>query len=489
MKKKNVFLPLAMAFSATALSSAALAGPLEELMDDTIGEKPTIQNHMDQSEIEMGHIRLKEVINHGQLVFDARFNSLDGRGRPATTGGGAPRDPHGQPEFLRTSGPDANACAGCHNQPSSGGAGEFVANVFVLAQTLDPVTESISPEFSNERNTLGMFGSGAIEMLAREMSEELIAIRETAKAEAAETGTSVTKPLVAKGVSFGAITVTPEGLVDPTQIEGVDWDLVVKPFHQKGAVVSLRQFTNNAMNHHHGIQTTERFGENTDPDQDGVMNELSVGDVTAATIYQASLTAPRQKMPMNPVRRNAARQGEQLFNEVGCNSCHVPSLQLNTRMFSEPNPYNPAGNLQVSDVSEVFTFDMTRFTKPHSLLKRNRHGAEVRAFTDLKRHNLCDDDYNHFCNEQLTQGSLVGFASPEDFTVPAQPRPTEVFLTRKLWDVADSDPYGHRGDLTTITEAVYQHGGEAREVRDEFFGLPQEDQDKIVEFLKTLGVF
>jgi len=45
-----------------------------------------------------------------------------------------------------------------------------VANVFVLAQVLDPVTDSVSAEFSDERNTLGMNGSGAIEMLARERS-------------------------------------------------------------------------------------------------------------------------------------------------------------------------------------------------------------------------------------------------------------------------------------------------------------------------------
>ncbi len=486
MKKLRILIPSAFALTSLALPGQVAANFFE---DTKIGERPAVETHMNQDDIEAGNLHLKKIIKHGKVVFDARFNELDGRGRPATTGGGAPRDPHGQPEFSRTSGPDSNACAGCHNQPSSGGAGDFVANVFVLAQTLDPVTESISPEFSNERNTLGMFGAGAIEMLAREMTEELITIREEAKTEAAYTNMSVTKPLEAKGVSFGSITLTPEGKVDPTNIEGVDWDLIIKPFHQKGAVVSLRQFTNNAMNHHHGIQTTERFGINTDPDQDGVENELSVGDVTAATVYQATLPAPRQKLSSNLIRRKAAREGEQLFSEVGCNSCHVPEMKLASRQFSEPNPYNPNGNLKVEEVSELLTWDMTRFNKGNSLLKRHKQGAVIKAFTDLKRHNLCDGDYNHFCNEQLTQGSLVGFASADDFTVPSEPRPTEVFLTRKLWDVADSDPYGHRGDLTTITEAVYQHGGEARNARDEFFDLQQEERDKIVEFLKTLGVF
>ena len=70
----------------------------------------------------------------------------------------------------------------------------------------------------------------------------------------------------------------------------------------------------------------------------------------------------------------------------------------------------------------------------------------------------------------------------------ANPRPTSEFLTRKLWDVANSDPFGHRGDLTTLTEAIYFHGGDARVERDAFFSLSQASQDAIIEFLKTLQV-
>ena len=70
------------------------------------------------------------------------------------------------PRFTRVSAPEANSCAGCHNQPQAGGAGDFVANVFVLAQNLIPVSGTIlNPDFSQtflERNTLGMFGSGAL---------------------------------------------------------------------------------------------------------------------------------------------------------------------------------------------------------------------------------------------------------------------------------------------------------------------------------------
>jgi len=455
--------------------------------DPIIGERPTIEEHVDQAQIDSGEVKLKDLFRSGSLLFSAVFNHLDGQGRPASTGGGAPRVPN-QPAFIRTSAPDSSSCAGCHNQPRAGGAGDFVANVFVLAQTLDPVTFSVAPEFSNERNTLGMMGAGPIESLAREMSADLISIREAARARAASTGTPATLPLRSKGVSFGSVTVMPNGKVDPTGIQGVDWDLVVKPFHQKGAVVSLREFSNNAMNHHHGMQSVERFGAGTDPDLDGVSDELTVGDITAVTIYQAALGTPGRLLPSHPLRRAAAARGEKIFSTVGCAECHVPALVLNDPVFTEPNPYNPPGNLRLPDVPVSFSFDMTREGQGPRLERLPTGRAVVRAFTDLKRHDLNDGDIAHFANEQIPQGTLAGNAPASSFTVPPVPRPTSQFLTRKLWDAGNSAPYGHRGDLTTLTEAIDSHGGEGRVSRDAFLSLPPDDQAAIIEFLKTLQV-
>ena len=348
---------------------------------------------------------------------------------------------------------------------------------------------SVSPEFSNERNTLGMHGSGPIEMLAREMTTELIAIREEARLAAESRGptASVTRDLVAKGISFGKLTIRGDGMVDPSQIEGVDWDLIVKPFHQKGAVVSIREFSNNAMNHHHGMQPTERFGVGVDADNDGVVDELTAGDMTAITIFQAALGTPGRKVRRQPVVQRAVARGSKLFEEIGCSSCHLPALQLDDRFFSEPNRFNPAGNLTPEDVRQPFRFDMTKQGQQPRLERTQGGGALVRAFTDLKRHNLNDAEYDHFDNEQLPQGTLFGFASPDDFyNVPAEvDRPTGEFLTRKLWDVGNTDPYGHRGDLTTITEAIRFHGGDARDSRDAFEALSSRETDALIEFLKS----
>ena len=450
-----------------------------------IGERPALEEHINQGDIESGAIKFKKLLEIGEEVFAARWNKLDGQGRPAATGAGTPtkRDPSHDLGFIRTSGPDSTSCADCHNQPIIGGAGGFVANVFVLAQTLDPVTDSVSAEFSDERNTLGMNGSGAIEMLAREMTSDLLAIREQAKAEASSLSTAVTKRLDTKGVNFGQITARPDGSLDTSRIEGIDADLIIKPFHQKGVVNSVRVFTVNAFNHHHGMQAVERFGigqkesrgnviTTNDFDQDGIPDELTVGDITAATIFQVAMNIPGRVVSDDPLRRAAAVRGEARFAEIGCTECHKPELTLSTRFFSEPNPFNPPGNLQVQEVLQPYTFDLTRDIPKPRLERSDAGGAIVRAFTDLKRHVICDDQDPFFRNERLTQNGV----------------PVDQFITRKLWDVGNTAPYGHRGDLTTITEAILHHAGEARPQRGRFASLTKDQQAEIIEFLKQLHV-
>ena len=215
-----------------------------------------------------------------------------------------------------------------------------------------------------------------------------------------------------KGVHFGEITIRPDGSLDASEIDEVDDDLIIKPFHQKGAVISLRQFTNNAMNHHHGMQAAERFGDGVDPDGDGIADELTRGDLTSITIFQATLPVPGQDIPQDPAAREAAGGGTRLFSEIGCAVCHVSQLRLNNPTFTEPNPFNPPGNLQLSDVPQPLAIDLTKDgSSPH--LERESDGSVLApVFTDLKRHRMGDV----LNNEKLVQGGM----------------PTDEWLTRKL---------------------------------------------------------
>ena len=187
------------------LPLSTLAATLKECPPELAADAPTVPLSIEQADIDNGTLSFAEIKEHGELLFVTKFNICDGQGRPETTGGGDKRNvptmseegeeiTPAQVAKLRTSAPDSDACAGCHNEPELGGAGDFVTNVFVLAQTLDPVTLSVSPSRSNSRNTLGMHGAGPIEMLAREMTEEL-------QAQAAGLGDGI-YTLTTKGVDF-----------------------------------------------------------------------------------------------------------------------------------------------------------------------------------------------------------------------------------------------------------------------------------------------
>ncbi|SRR6266404_4383080 len=184
------------------------------------------------------------------------------------------------------------------------------------------------------------------------------------------------------------------------------------------------------------------------------------------------MNIPGRVIPDDPLRRAAAVRGEVRFAEIGCTDCHKPSLALNSRFFSEPNPFNPPGNLRVQVVQHAYTFDLTRDIPKPRLEGTETGGATVRAFTDLKRHIICDDQDPFFRNERVIQNSV----------------PVDQFITRKLWDVGNTAPYGHRGDLTTITEAILHHAGEGRPQRERFVALGKDQQADVIEFLKQLQV-
>ena len=471
-----------------------------------IGAEISIPRHLQDGE--EFTLSLRDLLAHGQKLFVAPWTVQEGGGRPLTKGTGSPLADPLNPltfprNFNRISAPDANSCAGCHNLPVAGGGGDIVANVFVLGQRFDFATfngnetlmtgsgidESGIPvtlqSIANSRATLGMFGSGYIEMLARQMTADLQAIRD---------GTPLggSNLLVTKGVSFGRISRLPDGRWNVSQVEGLvapslltngpnsPPSLIIRPFHQASNVISLRQFTNNAFNHHHGIQSAERFGTNTDPDGDGFTNELTRADVTAATIFQAVMAVPGRVIPNDPEIEAAVRLGELRFQQANCTSCHVPSLPL-TRdgwVFTEPNPYNPSGNLRIGD-APTLSVDLSRNDLPMPRLHPIGGVVNVPAFTDLKVHNICSDA-NDPNGERLDMNQAPGSAG---FFGGNQR-----FITRKLWGTANEPPYFHHGQFTTLRQAVLAHAGEALASRQAFQGLTAYEQDSIIEFLKTLQV-
>lgn len=456
---------------------------------------------------------LAQLLEHGRRVFSANWTVDEGAGRPLSKGNGRgltdPSTPLvGARAFNRISGPDANSCVGCHNAPLgiAGGGGDFAANVFVQGQRFDFVTfdrkdgtptrgaldergQAVTlSSVGNSRKSPGMFGSGYIEMLAREITSDLQRIRDSMKR-------GESRILMAKGIHFGRLAWREDGKWDVSGVLGLPRTslitstqldpptLVVRPWHQAGNSVSLRDFTNTSFNHHHGIQSTERFGANTDPDGDGYSNELTRAEVTAATLFQAVMAVPGQVVPNKAEIERAVRHGQRKFGEFGCASCHVPSLPLSRAgwQFSEPNPFNPPGNLRAGDTRSL-RLDLNDAALPPPRLLPERPDAEqlaVPAYTDFKLHDITDpaDD---IATEALDMNWPVW--------APKFSNGNRRFLTRRLWGIGNSGPYFHHGMYTTMRQAVLGHAGEALATRKAFQAGTAYDQDAMIEFLKSLQV-
>ena len=263
----------------------------------------------------LGRKELDDLVQAGEELFEAKFKKIEGAGRPMATAAILPTKARrlSKTAFARTSGPDAASCGACHNEPLLGGAGDFVTNVFVSEGFTNADFDSINPQFSNERGTNHLFGAGLIELLAREITSDLHDIRKEALKSARADQAAKRVELISKGISYGFITAQADGVLSLNEIDGIDTDLIVRPFSQKGVMTSLRQFTVNASNHHHGMQATERFGARwtgeTDFDEDGITAELSSADISALVAWQATLRPPIVAKPENAEWQAAAKNG------------------------------------------------------------------------------------------------------------------------------------------------------------------------------------
>lgn len=493
-----------------------------------IGREVAIPVHLQDGE--EFTVSIPQLIQYGAQLFNAKFTAQEGAGRPKSKGTGAPLSDPSSPlvfprNFDRISSPDSNGCSGCHNAPISGGGGDRVTEVFVLAQRFDHLTldhaDGIalrgavdeSGKFvtmenaTNDRKTIGMNGSGFVEMLARQMTADLQAERD-----AGPFGSCAM--LKSKGISFGCLTHNADGTWDTSRVEGLAApslaskgtsppSLIIRPLHQVGNIVSLRQFSNNAFNHHHGMQSEERFGLNADPDGDGVVNELTTADLTAVSLFQATMPVPGRVIPNDPAVERANLKGEAVFDRIGCATCHA-TLPLTSNnnpglsgqpgwIYFEPNPYNPATgpnspNLQLGTTdypvsAPALTVDLTSEILPLPRLRVHKGVVTVPAYTDLKLHDISatsDPKTDPEC-EPLDQNQPAG--SPAFFAGNCK------FITRKLWGFYNQGgAFMHHGKFTTAREAVEAHNGEALTQRKAFDALPGHLQNDLIEFLKSLQV-
>ncbi|OMH25778.1 di-heme oxidoredictase family protein [Motiliproteus sp. MSK22-1] len=471
--------------------------------------KPEPELHITQAELnnilvsEGSKNAFRTAFDVGDELFEHPFIAEEGAG--ANVGNGqlftlVPRaDLSGQDEWAthspkRVTGPNAQSCNICHGQPVGDGAGPVVMN-----NVRDPLHSGDMGSFIN-RQPPHIFGIGALQRLAEEMSEELEAVQQQARTEALASNSEITLPLSTKGIEFGTITAFPDGTLNTSMVEGIDSDLLVKPIEWKGITPYIRAFVRDANHNELGMQAVEIAGDGIDGDGDGVADELSVGDITAMVIYQAAQPRPttkRELARLGIIPRLSSEEitrierGKDLFTEIECASCHKPELTLNDPVFQEPsrNPnYRdetfPAGQDPVQrgiDPQNPISFDLTRDIPDNIIRQRNGRithlgnfqrntegGAIVRLYGDLKRHDM---------------GAELAESIDEAGTGAS------VFITKELWGVGSTAPYLHDGRATTLAEAILLHGGEGADSQHLYQSLPDEDQTALITYLNNLVLY
>lgn len=462
--------------------------------------------HTDQARLESlpAAEAFVEAFEIGDELFEIEYNALDGIGVNVGNGQRFTRIPRldldGPRAWAsifpsRTTGPNGDSCLSCHNDPVADGGGGINSN----SVRIDPQRKQAG---FIERQTPHIFGMGGVQLLAEEMTTTLQAARNTAIQESCETKEAIHLKLEAKGVRFGQISASCDH-VSYHKLRGIDKDLVVKPFKWKGLTAFVRDFVRGSAHQDIGMQAQELVGDE-DGDFDDITQELSVGDITSLAIYAAGQQRPVTKLELNQVIDDLSdeeldqfglplsaddiasiERGEQVFNDVKCSVCHVPTMTIASPIYSEPsNNINfrdsvfPAGE-GVELPKVAITFDLTQdiFVNEIELPsgqtlgqfeKDRENGATVRLFGDLKRHNM-----GRGLKEDIDEGNVGA----------------SVFLTENLWGVGSTAPYLHDGRATTLAEAIAFHGGEATKSRRLFNAASDSEKADLVAFLNNLVLF
>lgn len=383
----------------------------------------------DDARIRGGEVACATLREIGRLVFDHEYTYADGLGAP----------------FRRVQkgldgGPETNACRSCHWRGGPAGAGSLLDNVLLLGDG-DRISSA------DARNPPPLVGLGVVELLAAEMSADL-----QRQLDAAILGGPSAGPvsLETKGVSFGSITVGPDGAVDTSAVEGIDADLVIKPFGWKGNFTTVAEFARGSIKDHLTLEVGE--------------GPLTEGLLTALLMYLVTLDLPGIVLPVTA--RDLPSAGEPrppptafeyadewadgllLFEDIGCAHCHRRELVLEDSVLE-------IGGVQLDLAEDVglLQYDPTL------------GGYPVRVFSDLKRHDLGDAARSQHVHRGVDQGE---------------------YLTRRLLGLNGSLPYFHDGRAPFLDHAIAAHGGEASFARAAFEALDRWDKGRLRIYLMSL---
>ena len=281
---------------------------------------------------------------------------------------------------------NARRCAGCHAGPKTGGSGTHERSFVSVMPAL--------PDGSGGRvfRRLRISTTGAID-------EELPPMSAALRRASSLLGSGLLESIPADEISAGAADLGTLGRIPQGR------------YGWKGHLRNIEEATAAAFANELGMSSA-MFAEPAGPPA-----ELSPSQITSVAAFIRSLPPITGGTPLSD------QSGRQLFNRLGCATCHRPSFPSLDQQKAFP-------------------------------------------YTDLLLHDM---------GPMLADGIAQGFASGSDFRTPP------------LWGIAKTGPpYLHDGRARTLHDAITAHGGEAEESAAAYQKLREVDRAAVLAFLRSL---
>ena len=197
----------------------------------------------------------------------------------------------------------------------------------------------------------------------------------------------------------------------------------------KASAPTVRQQSAAAFHNDMGLTTTMFPNDNCTSSQTKCINSPQARDkidvpdlrLDAITFYLTSLKVPTSK--------THDKKGEELFNKVGCASCHVSS------------------------------FTTTK-------------GIKIKPYSDFLLHDMGDE---------LSDGRIEFKATKNEWR------------TSPLWGInsykktiGKNPDFLHDGRAKSLEEAILWHGGESKKAKESFMSLNQSQREMLIKFIRSL---
>lgn len=228
----------------------------------------------------------------------------------------------------------------------------------------------------------------------------------------------------------------------PNMVIPPDWVGVPPTFHlgrfgRKAGVAILLQQVVTAYHQDMGITSDFLPFENPHPVNGTLGDDVPEPEVSRSTIddviFYLRTLAPPKRGPLT----TQVQQGEARFLQIGCGSCHVPSIKT-------------GAHPTITALNQV----------------------DVPLYSDLLLHDM---------GPELADNVVEGEAGGTEW------RTSPLWGLRLIGEHLGGTPfYLHDGRTSDLREVIRLHGGEAAGTRERFFSLPQPEQEALIAFLLSL---